>query len=132
MNPPVFELEVVIQSKPVQIVVHADWFEDDDLSNDRIETALRRSNECRSLNYWLGLYELRLVQATKAAIDPFETFHDDLKAKGAIDEEIAKEWIKTRSPRERNKLLQGGDDAIQSLIRKCTNLRQARKKAAKR
>lgn len=69
---------------------------------------------------------------TKPASDPFEAFHDDMKAKKATDEEIAKEWIKTRSPRERNKLLQEGKQAIEVLKNSCRNLRQARKKSAKR
>lgn len=68
--------------------------------------------------------------ATPPVVDPFEQLHDRLKNNGATDKEIAKSWIASRSPVERNRLTQEGEEAVASLVRKCTNLRLARKKAA--
>jgi len=73
-----------------------------------------------------------LRQKPKPAIDPFEQMHDAMKAKRATDKDIAEAWLTSRSPTERSKLLEDGkDEAIKSLVRRCTNLRANRKKSAK-
>ena len=72
------------------------------------------------------------IQPTTNAMTahPFAQLHDEMKARGATDKEVAKAWLKSRSQEIQKKLRadRGGENgAIQHLIRRCTNLRRKRK-----
>lgn len=98
----------------------------------RIDTrrplSLEENNELTEhLKLVLGAWLRELKRKSKP--DAFEQLHDEMKAKEASDKDIAKAWLSSRSPKERNKLLvDGREEAITRLVRRCTNLRAKRKK----
>ncbi len=78
----------------------------------------------------LEMIQLAAIDAStpRQNVDPFEFFHDGMKNEGATDKDIAKAWIESRSPKERNLLLTNGKyEAIDILTNRCRNLRLKRK-----
>lgn len=73
--------------------------------------------------------------ANPIATDPFEILHDDMRAKGATGKDIAAAFLDSRSPAEKNSLLQEQDGereaTLDSLVRRGENLRAKRKRDAK-